>query len=149
MLDPHPLVAKTAKSLHGARANDHGIVRPRAKRCLDIRVGKASIERASLRMDTLIKALEARGIDLVHDEQEAGTTQLVVDNETLAFRLEEKSRREKYQPTPAEQKKLDQDSYFRYRLPDDKYFPSGNLSQKLDIGWWGRGLRGTWSDGKR
>jgi hypothetical protein len=32
---------------------------------------------------------------------------------------------------------------------EDKFFPSGNLSLKLDIGWWGRGLRSTWSDGKR
>ena len=44
LLDPHPLVAKTAKSLGGARANENGIVRPRAKRCLDVRVGIASIE---------------------------------------------------------------------------------------------------------
>jgi len=34
-------------------------------------------------------------------------------------------------------------------LPRDKHFPSGDLSLKLDIGWWGRGLRSSWSDGKR
>jgi hypothetical protein len=135
LIDPLPLVEKTAKSLRAAGADDHGMVRPRAKRCLDVRVGKESIERAACIMDTLLKALDG--------------TQLIVDGETLDFHLEEKARREKYQPTTAEQKKLDENSYYRYRLPDDKFFPSGNLSLKLDIGWGGRGLRGTWSDGKR
>ena len=100
-------------------------------------------------MDTLLKALDVRGIELIHDENGEGGTQLIVDGETLGFNLEEKARREKYQPTAAEQKKLDEDSYYRYRLADDKFFPSGNLALKLDIRWWGRGLRGTWSDGKR
>jgi len=34
LIDPLPLIEKTAKSLRGARADDHGMVRPRAKRCL-------------------------------------------------------------------------------------------------------------------
>jgi hypothetical protein len=149
LVDPLPVVEKTAKSLRAAGADDHGMVRPRAKRCLDIRVGKESIERAERIMDTLLKALDVRGIELIHDEEGEGGTQLIVDGETLGFHLEEKARREKYQPTAVEQKKLDEDSYYRYRLPDDRFFPSGNLSLKLDIRWWGRGLRGTWSDGKR
>ena len=149
LIDPLPLVEKTAKSLRAAGADDHGMVRPRAKRCLDIRVGKESIERAARIMDALLKALDVRGIELTHDEKGEGGTQLMVDGETLDFYLEEKAMREKYQPTTAEQKKLDENSYYRYRLPEDKFFPSGNLSLKLDIGWWGRGLRGTWSDGKR
>ena len=74
---------------------------------------------------------------------------MVVYGETLGFFLEEKTRRERYQPMRAEQKELEKDPYYRYRLPDDRFFPSGNLSLKLDIGWWGRGLRSTWSDGKK
>ena len=148
LVDPHPMVEKTAKSLRGARANDHGIARPRAKHCLDVRVGKESIERAARIMDALMKALDARGIDVIRDEKEEGGTLLVVDGETIGFRLEEKVRREKYQPTPAEQKELDKDSWYRYRLPDDKFFPSGDLSLKLDTGYYS-GLRGTWADGKR
>jgi hypothetical protein len=109
LFDPHPLVAKTAKSLRGARANDHGIARPRAKRCLDVRVGKESIDRAARIMDALMKALDTRGIDVIRDEKEEGGTLLVVDGETIGFRLEEKVRREKYKPTPAEQKELDKD----------------------------------------
>ena len=69
LIDPLPLVEKTAKSLRAAGADDHGMVRPRAKRCLDIRVGKESIERAARIMDTLLKALDVRGIELRHDEK--------------------------------------------------------------------------------
>jgi hypothetical protein len=36
LVDPLPVVEKTAKSLRAAGADDHGMVRPRAKRCLDI-----------------------------------------------------------------------------------------------------------------
>ena len=49
----------------------------------------------------------------------------------------------------AEQKKLESDSWYRYQLPGDKVFPSGDLSLKLHIGYWGYGMRETWSDGKK
>ena len=87
-------------------------------------------------------------MELVHTENKEWGTQLVVDGEALGFRLEEKARREKYIPTPAEQKELDRDSWYRYRLPDDKFFPSGHLSLKLETGY-GSGLRSTWADGKQ
>jgi hypothetical protein len=100
-------------------------------------------------MDVLIKAMDDRGIELVFDAEDPQSARMVIDGETLDFSLEEKTRRERYQPTLAEQKELEKNPYYRYRLPDDKFFPSGNLSLKLDIGWWGRGLRGAWSDGKK
>lgn len=149
LTDPHPLVLKTAKSLRGAGANDHGLVKPRARRCLDVHIGKQSIERASRILDALVRALEERDIALVFDEEERQSARMAVDGETIGFSLEEKVRRERYQPAPAEQKKLEKDSWYRYRLPDDKFFPSGDLSLKLHIGYWGRGHRATWSDGKK
>jgi hypothetical protein len=148
LIDPLPLIEKTAKSLRGAGADDHGMVRPRAKRCLDIRIGKESIDRAARIMDTLVKALDARDIELIYTEDKEWCTRLVVDGESLGFRLEEKTGREKNIPTPAEQKKLERDSWYRYRFPDYKYFPSGDLSLKLETGY-SSGLRGTWADGKQ
>jgi len=68
LIDPLPLIEKTAKSLRGAGADDHGMVSPRAKHCLDIRIGKESIDRAARIMDTLIKALDARDIELIYTE---------------------------------------------------------------------------------
>lgn len=145
---PHPLVAKTAKSLDSAKANDYGIARPRARQCLDVRVAKDSIERASRIMDALIRALEARGIELTFSEEGEYGSRLVVDGEALGFRLEEKTRRDPYQPTPAEQKKLKEDPYYRWRLPNDKFIPTGHLSLQLNTGY-GSGLRSTWADGKQ
>ena len=72
LVDPLPVVEKTAKSLRAAGADDHSMVGPRARRCLDIRVGKESIERAERIMDTLLKALDVRGIELIHDEKGEG-----------------------------------------------------------------------------
>jgi hypothetical protein len=146
---PHTLVRKTAKSLRGARADDYGMVRPRVKDCLDVRIGKGSIDRVSRILDALIKALEVRGIELVQGEKEDDCLRMVVDGETLGFSLEETARRERYQPTPAEKRALAKDPYYRWRLPSDTFTPSGVLSLKLESRWWSRGLRCTWTDGKR
>lgn len=149
LADPHPVVKKTARSLRGARVDDYGMVRPRAKNCLNVRVGKASIERVSRILDTLIWALEARGIEIVQGEKEDDSLQMLVNDETLEFNLEETARRERYQPTPAEKRALARDPYYRWHLPRDKYIPSGKLSLKLESRWWSQGLRNNWSDGKR
>jgi hypothetical protein len=44
----HPIVARTERSLRGAKLGDSGLVEPRAKQYLHIRVGHESIERATL-----------------------------------------------------------------------------------------------------
>jgi len=59
-------------------AQRYGMVRPRAKRCLDIRVGKESIERAACIMDTLLKALDVSAIELIQDGRGKGGTQSTV-----------------------------------------------------------------------
>jgi len=148
LAEPLPMISKTMKSLGSARANEAGIARPRARQCLDVRINKDSIERATRVMDALVRALEARDIGLIHDREGEYGSQLVIDGERLGFRLEEKIRREPYQPTPAEQKKLDENRYYRYQLPDDKFVPTGQLCLKLDTGY-GSGLRSSWADGKK
>ncbi len=148
LIDPHPLVEKTAKSLRAARTNDRSLVSPRAKQCLDIRVGKESVERALRIMDALVKALDARGLELVRTEQHGTAIQVVVNNESLNFYLEEKVRREPYQPTSAEQKMIQKDRFYSFRLPDYSYVSTGYLSLKLDA-INSSGLRSTWTDGKK
>ena len=147
--DPHPIVKKTAKSLRGARIDDYGMVRPRAMDCVDVRIGKASIERVSRILNALIRALDVRGIGLVEGKKEQDGLRLLVDGETLEFRLEETARRERYQPTSTEKRALAKDPYYRWQLPRDKFLPSGVLSLKLGSRWGSRGLRTTWGDGKR
>ena len=86
--------------------------------------------------------------ELENPENNLATEVISIDGETLGFRMEEKTRREPYQPTPAEQKKLDENRYYRYRLPDDKFVPTGRLCLKLETGY-GSGLRSSWADGKK
>lgn len=60
LVDPHPLVRQTAAVLKPARPGLYGTIRARRDRCLDLRVGPRSRERALRIMDALIKALEHR-----------------------------------------------------------------------------------------
>ncbi len=43
---PHSLIEKTERSIGSARADEKGLVRPKARGCLDLAVGKGSIPRA-------------------------------------------------------------------------------------------------------
>lgn len=149
LVKPHPIVRRTARALRGARVDDYGMVRSWAQDCVEVRIGKPSIKRVSRVLDTLIRALEVRGIALVESKKDGEGLRLLVEGEALEFRVEETSRRERYQPTASEQKMLARDPYYRWRLPKDKFIPSGKLSLKLGSRWGSRGLRTTWSDGKR
>jgi hypothetical protein len=149
LVKPHPVVRSTARSLREARADDYGMVRARSRDAVDARIGKASIKRVSRVLNALIRALEIRGISLVEGKKDGEGLRLLVEGEALEFRIEETSHRERYQPTAAEKKMLDKDPYYRWRLPRDKFIPSGKLSLKLGGRWGSRGLRMTWNDGKR
>lgn len=55
----------------------------------DFAVGKRSLQRAKLILDTFIKAVEKRGIEVINRE---GSTYLLISDEKLQIRLWEKSR---------------------------------------------------------
>ena len=67
---PHPLIERTERSLKSAMADERGIVRPKAKACLDVSIGKNSVDRAMRIMDALVKALEARGYPVTVADKE-------------------------------------------------------------------------------
>jgi len=146
---PHPVVRATAGRLRAAKVDDYGMVRPRSQDCVDVRIGKVSINRVSRVLNALIRALETRGIRFVESQKDGEGLRLLVDGEALEFRIEETSHCEHYQPTAAERKMLDKDPGFRWRLHRDKFIPSGKLSLKLGPRWGSRGFRTTWNDGKR
>jgi hypothetical protein len=58
LTDPHPLVVSTMQSLRGAKSDEHGYVRPKARGCLDVEVAPASVERAMRLLDALLMALD-------------------------------------------------------------------------------------------
>ncbi len=79
--DSHPLVTKTEKSIRSAKPDGRSIIRPKARGCLDVRVGRDSIGRAMRIMATLIKALEARGLRVTIADNKKFTTCISVMDE--------------------------------------------------------------------
>ena len=130
LAEPHPLVERTLKSLMGAAADERGIVRPRAKQCLNVAVS-TNIERAMRIMDALIKALEARDFAVsVTDNENGGGTFVQVMDEPLSIGLAEKTDCKK---RPLTQEQIEEIAKYGYSFGSTiyDYTPSGKL--KLSI----------------
>ena len=100
--DPRKLVAMSAKLLQRAKPVS-GVVRCRERRCLDIAVSPAALDRAPRVMDAQLKAIEARGLELEvtnvrteepgrygqrrEDEVPSNATRVRVAGEWIAFSL--------------------------------------------------------------
>jgi hypothetical protein len=61
LTSPHPLVAEAAAVLAKVKPSKEGLLRRRDRRCLDLQVSPALLDRALRIMDALLKALELRG----------------------------------------------------------------------------------------
>ncbi len=89
----HPLVERTARSLRRARADQRGILVPEAKLVLDVRVTRASLDRALPILAALVPALEERGYPVKCVADPGRRTSVRVSDEEIGFRLEERIRR--------------------------------------------------------
>ena len=162
LIDPHPLVARTQKSLESAKVDRKGLARPRAKCTLDVAVSPISIERAMRIMDALIKALESREMEIhiadqeeekpgassygrngrptdfvIRSSRQTGTFVSVL-GESLKFSIEEQVAR-KESPATSKTKK----EYSWYSIREYEYFPTGRLFLNIkDVS----GTRHAWSD---
>ena len=133
--EPCLLVERTSKSLKAARTDEEGLVQPRAKKTLDVRVAPDNVERAMLIMDTLLKALESRSLEVRLSERDGvwATTVTVLD-ETIDFALHEIVDRVERDPTPAEKRRMDELPYFH---SNDRFYyrvPSGRLCLEIKSG---------------
>lgn len=109
LAEPCLLVERTSKSLKAARADEDGIVQPRAKKTLDVHVSPDNVERAMLIMDTLLKALESRSLHVqLGDRDGLWATTVTVLDETIDFALHEIVDRVECDPTPAEKRRMDE-----------------------------------------
>jgi len=145
LADPHPLVERTARSLHRARADQRGILQPEAKRVLDIRVTRASVDRALLVCDALIKALEARDFPVTCAEDKRRTSARVLD-EDVGVCLEERVRQvEREEPRRSGRKPL---NTFLSPYPRYDFVASGELALRITDEDF-QSTRRTWRDGKR
>ncbi len=130
--DPHPLVEKTLASIIAAKPDEQGLVRPRAKKTLDVHVSPDNVDRAMRIMDALLKALDVRELpfELVRGEDRWSQT-VTVEGETITFVMEEHVDREERAPTPKEERES-RWMPFRYRpLRFYDYTPTGKLSLRI------------------
>ena len=59
--DPNPLVSAAKKSMTRAKADEFGLVVPKAPRRLDIYVSKDQLDRALRIVDALVKGIQQQG----------------------------------------------------------------------------------------
>jgi hypothetical protein len=141
LTDPHPLVARTERSLRSATPNEVGLARPKAQRCLDVTVSPAQIDRALRLLDTLVKALEARGFPVKVTDGEHPRTVARVLGEDIGFQLYEEVDRHEREPTQEEWERslgpFSRERTFYVQTP------SGKLALHITDG---TGLRRTWTD---
>jgi hypothetical protein len=159
---PHKLVTSASRLLGRAKANEDGLVTSREKRCLDVSVSPALLDRALRILDALVKACEQRKLrvevtDVVRFDERGyrrtnadvppNTTRVLVDEEWISFRLVEKWSVDR-PPMPKPPKgfvgpKLD--TWMWMNKPRARRIPNGVLELSLVSGY----TRAVWKDGKR
>jgi len=142
----HPLVKRAEESLRNARCDDHGILRPRRRKCLSIHVSPDSLDRALQIMNTLLKALEARNIKVTIGHTPKCSTLVSVLGEVLEIGLEEFLVRSERQPKTAREKEK-MEMWPWPKRPQYIYGPSGRLVLKIKE-FASNGIRKAWADGK-
>jgi hypothetical protein len=105
---------------------------------LDVRVTWATRGQALRILDSLVKALEARGFEV----NEHGA---LIEGQRIPLGLVEKESRTSHVPTKAELAR--KEKYSWERIPSWDYAPNGLLSIYADADtWWRSDLRKRWSD---
>jgi hypothetical protein len=141
---PHPLVKRSAEILQSIQPDNKGIITPQREHCLDIQVSKKSLRRALLIMDTLIKALEERGCQVLLS---GGETEVRILDTILGISISEQLVREKQEPKDPD---FDGDYPFGHSRYEEKSSPSGYLCLAIKAGFYLDGyVRQSWSDGKK
>lgn len=140
LTSPHHLLKVHLEEWRSAKVDDYGAIWSGDIRRLNIRVSPKSLARALRVMDTLFKALEARGHQVGVQEGYQRSLGVRIDGEPIEFGLEEKFQR------------LDHPSQRNPRLEwwqrqRYQYAPTGSLTLKI-VAWGVDGLRKSWSDGK-
>lgn len=135
LTSPHPLIEATEKSLTGAKPDEEGLVHPKAKRTLDIHVSPANVQRALRIMDTLIKAIESRGLSVtLKGEGSRLCTYAEVMDEQIWFVLDEITERVERPKTAEEERRARQ---YPSLYGNERFFirvPTGRLCMEIPHG---------------
>ncbi len=142
--DAHPLTLKTTRALKTAKTGERGILIPRNKVYLDIRVTRGCVNRACLIMDTLVKALLDCDHELIIEKGDPVRTMASVEGELIEIGIDEKIRAVDHVVTPKE--KTEYGGYIGW-TPRYDHVPTGELTLKIRNATY-LGIRQTWADGK-
>ena len=145
--DPHPLVAKWLRHAESAKVHEGHLVFAK-KQVLDTHISAAQVGRASILLDTLIKASEAlehRWIIAVDN----GTT-LQIDGEIMTVQLRERLTKVAIPPPPPIPRKRGtpwKPDFSSWRAPEYEWIPTGELSFHVEADTL-HGTRKKWADTK-
>lgn len=140
LTSPHPTIESTLKILGSMNPDDYGRVSSDNPRCLDICVSPASLHRALIIMNTLLRALNQRGYPALI---KGGQARVTVLGEEFSFTLDEPSIRIGPVLSVEEQEIQTERPWL---FPSPTYQASGRLSLKIDR--YAFGAEQSWSDGK-
>jgi hypothetical protein len=119
----HSLIRQTKQGIEKARPDEYG----RLHGHLDLHVSKPSLNRALRIIDALVRAAEQRGYAIENSKQSPYPTQMVIGEESIRFKLFEKSNRRDRELTAEEKRKP------AHEIRDRSiYTPSGVLSFEID-----------------
>lgn len=147
LTDPHPLVARTARALQRRKPDERGLRHPSLKRCLDVHVSTALVERALRILDALVRALEGRDYTITCPVEGPRRTVVAVDGEEMGVSLEEKVDASAI-PEPKSLLPRRLEYSFLQPSPRYRYTATGQLILRItdrDL----RNVRRAWRDGKR
>jgi len=143
---PHALVAATERAFRKPKHRNLGNQPMTEPRALAIKVSEASLPRALRIMDTLVKALDIRGMPLRIEPDGKRRTCLTLQGQVLAISLIENMSRTEREPTKEEHQEIKK--YGHTYLPNRySYQPTGALKLGI-VGDYGDELQKVVADGK-
>lgn len=135
---PHSLTLKTLEALKKCRIDEYGMKKP-WKEGFDLRVSKVNEKRAILIIDALCKWFEKNGIEINQPFNESTTTEVIIDDQRIRIKIEEKSKLTSKTLTKG---------WGNYEYYTREYTPTEQLSLVIDNYCWGCSLKKVWRDGK-
>jgi hypothetical protein len=136
----HPLIRQTREGLRGSREASTSDPRRHRSPRLDVEVAPGSVRRALRVLDTLIKALIARGFTVRAGENGSPKTVITIEGVEIQIRLEERHRLVEVTPSRSVRN--------WWATPATRREPTGELALRItdpEVG----NLRRTWADGRR
>ena len=157
--DVHPAISATAKTLRKAKPDADEVIGASGHGCCGIDVGAASLERTIAVLDSIARALDARGLKV---EPIGNCMRVALPPDSLTFSLVERIEKQNHVPTMEELAKEEQLrrkqernnrlgiwSFNRERAYSEfDFIRTGELSIQIKDEYV-RGLRRNWADGKR